>query len=369
MNILYLADPNSLHDLKWIKYFSQKKAFKTYILPRYHHHKLYKESDQALGVKVLKCIHDFSILRFYRTLYDAYKIKKIIKNKKIKIIHIIYAEPNALWCLFRKYFGINMIISSLGTDVLKTIPETFKNKNLINFFVSNAYRKAFRKADIITGTSISQLTSIKNFSGRVEKIKLVRTGISIKEGTNSHSNQELKDLIPFILFPRYIKPIYNHEFCLEAIKLLPNKIKKTYSMVFIGKDSGDMVYQKELEKMMKNLPDTKIQFLQKQSQPDFLKLVSNSSLVVMTPKSDGSPVTAMEAMFYKKPLIVGPIDYDKEMFDESVIRLSRWSAKELSDKMSYAINNFQKPINYSMNNTDHENNMDLIHKIYDSFIN
>ena len=169
MNILYLADPNSIHDLKWIRYFSQKKEFKTYILPRYHHNKSFRINNQSLDIEVLNYIHDFSILRFYRTLSDAYKIKKIVKRKKIDIIHIIYAEPNALWCLFRRYFSIPMIISSLGTDVLKTIPETFKKRNLINYAVALAYKMAYLTADIATGTSKSQLTSIKKISGGNKK--------------------------------------------------------------------------------------------------------------------------------------------------------------------------------------------------------
>ena len=30
-NILYIADPNSIHDFKWISFFSQREDFKCYL--------------------------------------------------------------------------------------------------------------------------------------------------------------------------------------------------------------------------------------------------------------------------------------------------------------------------------------------------
>ncbi|MBR9998746.1 MAG: glycosyltransferase, partial [Cyclobacteriaceae bacterium] len=283
MNILYLADPNSIHDLKWISFFSNMEQYNTFILPRYHHFKFYKRSNDKIEIKILNPIHDFSILRFYQTCIDAWRIKRIIKRNKIDLIHILYAEPNALWCLFKRYFNIPMIISCRGTDVLKTIPETFKKKTLINYIVAPAYKRAFLMADMVTGTSKSQLKSIVNLTDRNNRMKLVRTGVDIQHNTSiSQVNlpEEIKNN-PYILFPRFIKPIYNHEFCLEAIRLLPEEIKQSYQMVFVGKNDGDLRYQQIIEGMIREIPDANILFLGKQSQDAFHELIKRSSIVVM----------------------------------------------------------------------------------------
>ena len=111
-------------------------------------------------------IEDFSVVRFYRTIFSAIKLKRLIRKYKINLVHILYAEPNALWCNFRDYLGVPMIITCRGTDVLITIPEAYKKKSLVNYLVAPAYRMAFKKADWVSGTSLSQLKSIENFSHR-----------------------------------------------------------------------------------------------------------------------------------------------------------------------------------------------------------
>ena len=364
MNILYLADPNSIHDLKWISFFSVKRGFKTFILPRIDHYKYYIKKRQPIDIEILDPIHDFSILRFYRTFHDAWRIIRILRRKKIDLIHILYAEPNALWCLFKKYFRVPIIISCRGTDVLKTIPDAFREKTLINYIVAPAYKAAFLKADVVTGTSRNQLESIRRFSGRTNKMELVRTGIELpQEKYTGAFPDELGDK-PYILFPRYIKPIYNHELCLEAITLLPEKIKISHAMVFIGKNSGDLQYQNKLEKIIRGIPDAHIIFLPKQKQALFHELIKRSSLIVMTPRSDGTSVTAMEAMYYKKPLIVGPNEYDEDVFNKLVTKLADWSADELANKISFIINDRIKSIEYPMINIDLATNMNILNRIY-----
>jgi len=330
MNILYLADPNSIHDQKWISYFSADNLDHVYILPRIIHRSYQATELQRSGVNLLRPIPDFSILRFYRTLYTALKIQLIIRKYEIDIINIHYAEPNALWCLFRWFFKVPMIITTLGTDVLVTIPEAFSKKTLINYLVAPAYRRAFKEADWITGTSGKQLTSVFEFSGRNSKISIVRTGVNINRLLADTSNYFPLDLeVPYILFPRYIYPIYNHEFCLEAIGLLPNVIKQKYTMVFVGKDSGDEQYQKQLEELMIKMKDVKFKFLPKLTQEGIFELYKRASLVVMTPISDGSPVSAMEAMICKVPLILPPLKYDQEIFGNTTYSFKNWDPLEL----------------------------------------
>lgn len=341
MNILYLADPNSIHDEKWISYFSSNILHRTYLLPRSHQMKTVSAKASVFGAVLLEPISDFSIIRFYKTLATALRIKSIIKKEKIELIHILYAEPNALWSLFRKYFGVPIIISTRGTDVLKTIPEAFKKKTLINYLVAPAYKKAFQNADWITGTSKKQLLSISSLTGRSNNMSIIRTGVDtnrLKEApATSHS---LSGHDKYILFPRYIRPIYNHEFCLEAIRLLPSEFKRTYKMVFIGNNSGDPLYQKTLENKMKEIAEVDFVFLEKQTQDELFKLYKNASLVIMTPLSDGSPVSAMEALLCGTKLILGPLDYDEEIFSETTTILKNWSTSELTETMIDALNSY-----------------------------
>jgi hypothetical protein len=334
MNILFFADPYSIHDEKWIGYFAEDTHNKTYILPRAGQMENQEIKSVRINSTVLEPIVDFSILRFYQTLVTAFRIKALIKQYKIDIIHVLYAEPNALWSLFCFFFKTPIVISSRGTDVLKTIPETFKKHTFINRLVAPAYRKAFLKADWVTCTSLKQKKIIASFSGRIDNFSIVRTGVDLRRLDNDFElPSSLTGTSKYILFPRYIRPVYNHEFCLEAIDLLPSAVKETYKMVFVGRNSGDFSYQEILEKKMYALQNVDIVFLEKQNQDTLFGLYKKSSLVVMTPLSDGSPVSAMEALLCGTRLILGPLEYDEEIFSSTAATLKQWSVSELAHTM------------------------------------
>ena len=58
----------------------------------------------------------------------------------------------------------------------------------------------------------------------------------------------------------------------------------------------------------------------------------------MTPKSDGSPVSGMEAIALNKKLILGPLEYDRDIFSEpNVFYLNSWSTIELSSLIESVI--------------------------------
>ncbi|WKV13428.1 glycosyltransferase family 4 protein [Marivirga harenae] len=367
MNILFIADPNSIHDEKWITYFTNSQGFKTYIIARKPHFVEYSNRDLN-SLPIIKSISDFSFFWIFRTIRSARIIKKTILSYDIDVINIQYAEPSALWCLLRWYFKKPMVITTLGTDVLKTIPEVFAKKNFINKLVGPAYQYVFSKADWVTGTSQRQLDSITEFSGRKDKMTVVRTGVDLERlKTDTRSFFPLKDDKPFILFPRYIKPIYNHEFCLRAIDWLPIKLKKKYRMVFVGKDCGDIDYQNSLMETMSKMTDVDFSFIGKQKQEAVFELYKKSALVVMTPVSDGSPVSAMEVLLCGVKIILGPLDYDQDIYSENVVRLSSWDPTELSETITTLLdeNTEHDPLSPEVSKMmDMKYNMEIVGKIY-----
>lgn len=370
MNILFLADPNSTHDFKWINFFTSNAMVNALLLPRKQHWATYPEQTSASWARMLAPIPDFSIFRFYRTLLTAFRIRRIIRQERIDLMNIHYAEPNALWCIFRWFFGVPMIITTLGTDVLVTIPNAFNSKTLINRFVAPAYKRAFRNADWITGTSETQLQSVMAFSGRADRMTIIRTGVDL-EGLRSNTSPffPLDDNSPYVLFPRYIKPIYNHSFCLAAIEQLSDRVKMKYKMVFVGRDHGDAAFQKEMEQQMNQQSDVRFEFIGKQSQEAIFELYKRASVVVMTPLSDGSPVSGMEALLCGAKLILGPLNYDADIFSQA-IRMKTWDAAELASLITQALDDPARP-QLSAETTatmDRETNMQNMLEIYKSLL-
>jgi hypothetical protein len=143
VNILYLADLSSIHDRKWIDYFLVNGFSNSYVILRKIHLNSNKEWIKRCGYRVIGTISDHSVIRFYRTFATLVKIRSLIKRYGIQCFHILYAEPNSLWAVYRKFLGCPTIITCRGTDVLKTIPEFFSRTNILKRIVSTLYQKSF----------------------------------------------------------------------------------------------------------------------------------------------------------------------------------------------------------------------------------
>lgn len=368
MKVLYLADPHSIHDKKWIQALKSHGIDEKWLIRERHAGSIPEEIlSKTLGV-----IPDFSIKHLFRTLAFALKIKKQIKNNHIQIVHILYAEPNALWVNFHWYFGVPMVITCRGTDILKTIPRAFESKTIIDSLVSRLYKKAFNNASWVTATSQSQIEAVKKYTSRSKNTSLIRTGVNLQElTTDTRSYFPLKDDKAYILFPRGISPNYNHEFSIEAIKLLTEEIKRKYKMVFIGRDSGDALYQEKILEKMALLDGVEIEFIKTQSQKALFELYKRSSLVIMTPLSDGSPVSAMEALLCGKKVILGPLMYDVDLLQPNVTKLKEWDVSELASEISKALfTNHIEPVSHKVQALlSQEYNMKEVKQIYKKLYN
>ncbi|MEQ8478576.1 MAG: glycosyltransferase family 4 protein [Fulvivirga sp.] len=331
--VLFLADPHSIHDVKWIKGVMEHHVA-AFIVRR----SIHITNGDLVNVTDCGNISDFSIFRPLHTLYSMLKLKNIIKKNNIDILHIMYAEPNALWSLVAYFTQIKIVISCRGTDILKAIPEFFNNRKIHRAYISFLYKKAFAKAQAITGTSISQLQSIERLFGKVNSY-LIRTGIDIKSvdcTNNDNLPTKLKNK-QYVFFPRNMKPLYNHEFAIEAINLLNQNVLNEYSFVFIDSNSNDQAYVQLIEKKMQ-CSKASYTFLPRLNARQLYAVYKKSSLVVMTPISDGSPVSAMEAMAFEKPLILGPLEYDEDIFSK-IEKLQSWDANQLAEAMTRCLNN------------------------------
>ena len=60
----------------------------------------------------------------------------------------------------------------------------------------------------------------------------------------------------------------------------------------------------------------------------------------MTPISDGTPNSALEAMAAQCPLIISNLNYDKDLFENTCIKLNSFEVIELKDKIENSLMNY-----------------------------
>jgi hypothetical protein len=338
MKILYLANPNSVHDLKWISFFSQQEGYECYIVP---YGKgggdlaKYTAKANKLGIKVLPGINNFLITHIWQWLPDLLRLRRLIRREQIDMIHIMYADPAGQWAAFKRWLRVPMVLTTRGSDILIGIPETLKRETLMRKLIAPVYERAFPKFDHISSTSTLQEAAARELSQEKVPTAVIRTGVNIEafdKPTADHFPASLPDK-PYVIFPRMMRPVYNQEFSLAGIAELPEEVKKRFAFVFLDAGSSHTGYVQKIKDLMAEQPEVDFQFLNAVSQPVLFELLKRASLIVMNPTSDGSPVTAMEAMLATKPLILGPLNYDKDLFGKGVIILKDWDATELAAEM------------------------------------
>ena len=375
--ILYIADPNLIHDIKWISYFKDK--YERIYLVRKHHfestsQERFKFLEENYGMRCVGSITDFSIFRCWVTIQTIVKIVRIIRTEKPTLLHIMYAEPNALWAIFKPWIKIPMVLTSRGTDVLKTIPNFYSEKGLIKKISAFLYTKAFTNFNCICSTSTAQIQSISRLSGRQNGLHLIRTGVDLQlfiEKENE-TNVLLGDK-KYFFFPRAMRPLYQHELALDAIQFLNDAIKE-YTFVFVDKDTKDLNYKKAIETKIEKLRASgfSILWLNTLEQVDLVQMYRFASLVIMTPKSDGTPVSALETMLCKTPLILPKLNYDQEIFGDWLYFFSQMTAESLAHTILKALQEdtmksklelaFEKAVQFA----DREKEMTKLESIYKS---
>jgi hypothetical protein len=182
INILFIGEPHSIHDIKWMTYFSGNDKYKIFLLSEYHHQDDYVEDKKrlaALNINFLGNISSFSIRKAGKTFEAIKTIRTHIKDKQIDFVHFLFATPYTLWALF---ISIPYVITTRGSDVLIVLPYLLRKKGLAAFrntLLFNLFRRSFCNATLVTSTSVRQIAKIKELFGPKVISHLVRTGVPV----------------------------------------------------------------------------------------------------------------------------------------------------------------------------------------------
>lgn len=346
IKILFICTPTSIHDIKWMSYFANKtNSFKVYAIYETAE-KISNETKQILdenNIILLAPIPTFSLKRPLRTWYSIYTLRKIIKKNKIDIIHALVTTPHALWTAYIKQ---PCILTNRGSDILLGIPELLNYKGFKKKYfalVFKTFKKAFNKAEIVTGTSKSQIDkTVEIFNPR--KVIVIRTGVNIEAINRIDSNKLLPEVLrnqKYIFSPRFLSKTYNVGFQIDAMPFLKKDIINDYYFIFIrGQAVHKEYYEEQLQKLKYAQLNYGLKFLifDYFDQQTLWTLYKYAALTLITPLSDGTPNSAIEAMALRCPLILSDINYDRYLFDNTCLKVELNNIADLIEKIDFALN-------------------------------
>ena len=343
--ILYIANGNSIHDLKWISYFSEQPEKYSCFLLCDTLCELSEETKIAIensSIQLVKQINPISIKSPIKTWKAIRQYKRLVKDIEPDVIHVLFAAPNALWLNFSKNPGV---ITMRGSDILLVIPALLNQvgiKSSYFAFLFRQFKKAFLKASVVTGTSYPQIEKATElFNGA--NLTLVRTGVEVEKINLINQNELIPDFLrekEFVFSPRFMAPIYNIEFQLDAISKLDRNIIERFTFVFIrGKQFDEEYYQVQLKRLNQLKEDVNLSYhvIDYLDQPSMWMFLKKASLCLMTPISDGTPNSALEAMAAKCPLVISNLNYDKDLFENTCVKLKSFDIEELVEVMELAL--------------------------------
>lgn len=129
---------------------------------------------------------------------------------------------------------------------------------------------------------------------------------------------------------------YNQQLQVDAIRLLKPEIKENYLFVFLKYKDLGKDYLAHIEAQLEEMKVSYL-ILDNLTQESMWSVFKKASVAIMTPVSDGTPNTALEAMSARCPLILGNLNYDKDLFEGVSFKLKEDSPEALCQQIEQAI--------------------------------
>lgn len=236
---------------------------------------------------------------------------------------IIHAQNIGVHAVFAHEYGKTPFISSvLGSDLymLESRPAPIKER----------IKKALRAAKIVTADSLDLVKLLGFYDVSVYRQAYWSMGVDTKlfrkVDDRQCSNLKIENHFPVILSGRRLGSLYQHELIIEAFALLIKDYPEAL-LVFVG-NFIEKEYQAKIMKLIEDLKLARsVRFVP--AQPfEALPFVYNIADVwVSAAKSDGTPVSLLEAMACRVPVLASDLPSIREIvefprlisFDPSII--------------------------------------------------
>lgn len=276
--IFFLANAESIHTVKWVDYFIEKK-YQVYLATFASCNKTQCKNVYFLSAKKMR-----SRGGNYHYLLSIFQLVKILKKIQPYYLNAHYSYSMGLIALVvKQYAKIESELSIVchGSDVLSPPNEFIFNK--VNRYV-------LKKADKVFCVSDQIKDKIEAWGIESDKVYIGQYGIDIQD-------KDVDKDIDIISNRAYI-PNSRIDFLLNALKAFE---RENLNIVFVLPNIDETSYQN----LVKSYPFVK--FLKKVEYEEMMRLVNRSKIYISATQSDGTSLSLLEAMYLRCVPIVSNI--------------------------------------------------------------
>ncbi|MDD5066883.1 MAG: glycosyltransferase family 4 protein [bacterium] len=324
MNICFIANANSVHTRRWVKFFIDRghnvsiitHSFKEMEGAKiYHLASLVKEDIQnPFLIKIFKFIFGpvhaskfftFSLNFPLGLIQTSFYIKKI----KPDVIHAHFVTNHGFYAAVSRFHPF--VLTPWGTDVLVIPKKSSMGKRLTRFVL--------KKADMITTDGDNTVQAMLDLGAEKDKIRKIYFGIDTKKFSPDKRSPEVRKKMGLngpsvgIISFRALDPLYNVELLIRSAPFVIKQCPEA-RFIIVGKGSQG-VYLKELAESLK-VPEY-MSFITFLSDEDFPQYIASADIYVSTALSDsGLAASTGEAMASGLPVLITETGASKDWVDD-----------------------------------------------------
>lgn len=344
MNILYITSSFDPHTALWVKHFTSNHNVVLFSDKKENSNKLLYPKNMVIiekegylasflnkyKIENQKLRHADMLLSIQRFVNE---IKNIIIEYNIDIIH-----AHSLYYGFLASFipkTLPVVFTPMGSDVIIYAQESKIHNKMA--------RKAFKRADVITGDSKILQSQGYKVGAKEEDNYIIQNGVDTTlfypQDSDVRKKLGINDDTKLIFSPRAIAKVYNIDEILKSLVVLKEKKYKFKCMFTFSFGNEHYDYLKSLVVEL-GLEDYVI-WLGYIDYNDMADYYNAADIVVSIPSSDSSPKSVYEAMFCAKPVIVSNLPWSHEFLEDrvNILRTEVHNIEMLSKKIIELIEN------------------------------
>ncbi|HEX8368200.1 MAG TPA: glycosyltransferase family 4 protein [Pyrinomonadaceae bacterium] len=315
MRICYFADGRSVHTKRWISFFVGR-GYAMHLISFKPMDERQTAEMEEIGVRCHGHVGDFHLKKFWLTLKDLQKVRRVLKKEKIDILHSHFLGTNTWFAtvsMFRPH-----IISVMGGDVKG---ESWQpNSNIQERMLTPL---ALEKADAVTVWSNNIGKIVSRYRRKTPVFEWVHGGIDLQKFKPAPKPEYLLERLeipggsPVVFSPRLVRRLYNIDQVARAAGIVCDKLPDTYFIIALPTMILDEEYTEEIKKIFaENSAGERVRFVSTIPHHEIADYFRLADVTVSIPSTDGTPMSVLESMACGTPAVIGDLsDYDADYFE------------------------------------------------------
>jgi len=316
MRICYLADGRYIHARRWLRYFNDH-GHEMSLLSFAPMTQQDIEAVEQAGARYFGELSPFYLKNFWRTAAQISRLRKLLRDEKIDVVHSHFVGVNAWYGALSQFHPT--VITVMGGDILG---EDWKPGPDIRERWLTPY--ALRNADLITCWSNNLVPVVRRYTGPKAPIEVVHGGVELERFSPGPRPRYLLERLNLpetarvILSPRLMRPLYNLDQIALAASSVCAAVPDAYFIFAVLPAATDKEFEARVRDIFaRGSARDRVQFvgaIPHDEMADFYRL---ADVTVSIPSSDGTPMSVLESMACKTPVLVSRIpNYDSHYIEE-----------------------------------------------------